>query len=100
ADVVAQGKMNSQYVVDLGVRKSFLDRKLNLALSIRDLLNSRRWANTTWGDNFWQYSSHEPRGTMFSLSLTYNFGNMRAKKQRPQGGMDMGGEGMDEGMDF
>ena len=101
ADVVAQGKMNSQYVVDLGVRKSFLDRKLNLALSIRDLLNSRRWANTTWGDNFWQYSSHEPRGTMFSLSLTYNFGNMRAKKQRPQsGGMDMGGDGMDEGMDF
>ena len=101
ADVVAQGKMNSQYVVDLGVRKSFLDRKLNLALSVRDLLNSRRWASTTWGDNFWQYSSHEPRGTMFSLSLTYNFGNMRAKKQRPQsGGMDMGGEGMDEGMDY
>ena len=100
ADVVAQGKMNSQYVVDLGVRKSFLDRKLNLALSVRDLLNSRRWASTTWGDNFWQYSSHEPHGTMFSLTLTYNFGNMRAKKQRPQGGMDMGGEGMDEGMDF
>ena len=102
ADVVAQGKMNSQYVIDLGVRKSFLDRKLNLAISVRDLLNSRRWASTTWGDNFWQYSSHEPRGTMFSVSLTYNFGNMRAKKpQRPQsGGMDMGGEGMDEGMDF
>ncbi len=101
ADVVAQGKMNSQYVVDLGVRKSFLDRKLNLAISVRDLLNSRRWASTTWGDNFWQYSSHEPRGTMFSVTLTYNFGNMRAKKQRPQsGGMDMGGEGMEEGMDF
>ena len=101
ADVVAQGKMNAQYVVDLGVRKSFLDRKLNLALSIRDLLNSRRWASTTWGDNFWQYSSHEPRGTMFSVTLTYNFGNMRAKKpQRPEGGgMDMGGD-MDEGMDF
>lgn len=101
SDVVAQGKMNSQYVVDLGVRKSFLDRKLNLAISVRDLLNSRRWASTTWGDNFWQYSSHEPRGTMFSVTLTYNFGNMRAKKQRPQsGGMDMGGEGMDEGMDY
>ena len=100
-DVVAQGKSNSQYTIDLGVRKSFLDRKLNLALSIRDLLNSRRWASTTWGDNFWQYSSHEPRGTMFSLSLTYNFGNMRAKKQQPQSsGMDMGGDGMDEGMDY
>lgn len=100
-DVVAQGKSNSQYTIDLGVRKSFLDRKLNLALSVRDLLNSRRWASTTWGDNFWQYSSHEPRGTMFSLSLTYNFGNMRAKKQQPQSsGMDMGGDGMDEGMDY
>ncbi len=102
ADVVAQGQSKSQYTIDLGVRKSFLDRKLNLSLTIRDLLNSRRWANTTWGDNFWQYSSHEPSGTMFSLSLTYNFGNMRGKKpQRPDaGGMNMGGEGMEEGVDF
>lgn len=83
-NVVAQGRSTHQYSIDLGVRKSFLDRKLNLNLSARDILNSRRWASTTWGDNFWQYSEFSPHGTMLSLTLTYNFGNQSlGKKRRP-----------------
>lgn len=81
-DVIAQGKTAHQYSVDLGVRKSFLNRKLNMNLSIRDILNSRKWVNTTWGDNFWQYSEFSPRGTMFSLSVTYNFGNQKLNKAK------------------
>lgn len=95
ANLVAQGKSVDQYSLDFGFRKSFLNRKLNLALSIRDLLNSRKWANTTWGDNFWQYSAFLPHGTNFKLTLTYNFGTGDNKqKRRSEGGMDdsMGGE--------
>ncbi len=96
--IVAQGRSRARYSVDLGVRKSFLDRKLNLSISIRDVLNSRRWASTTWGDNFWQYSEHAPHGTSFNVTLTYNFGNNKNRKpQRPQGdNMMNGGEPMDE----
>ena len=79
--VVAQGTSRGSYSIDLGVRKSFLNKKLNLALSVRDVLNSRRWANTTYGDNFWQYSEFIPRGTTFSLTLTYNFGNTQGKRK-------------------
>lgn len=87
-NVVAQGRTTHQYSLDLGVRKSFLDRKLNLSLSVRDLLNSRRWATTTWGDNFWQYSEFAPHGTMLSLSLSYNFGNQQLGKKRQPSSSD------------
>jgi len=99
SDLVAQGLRSDQYSMDFGFRKSFLDHKLNLALSIRDILNSRKWASTTWGDNFWQYQEHMPHGTQFKLTLTYNFGNAggdkKMKKRNGQGGDGMGdGEGM------
>ena len=99
SNLVAQGKSSDQYTIDFGFRKSFLDHKLNLALSIRDLLNSRKWASTTWGDNFWQYSEHMPHGTNFKLTLTYNFGNAGGDKMKRRQGGDQGGGGMDdEGM--
>lgn len=96
-DIVAQGKSAHQYSIDLGVRKSFLNRKLNLSLSVRDLLNSRKWVNTTWGDNFWQYSEFSPRGTMISLSITYNFGNQKlgSKAKRNDSGSERS-DGMGE----
>lgn len=101
-DVVAQGRTTHRYTIDLGVRKSFLNRTLNLSLSVRDLLNSRKWANTTWGDNFWQYSEWSPRGTMLSLTLTYNFGNQSfARKKKPDAyGGEMQSDDSFEAMDM
>lgn len=97
--VVAQGSSKGQFVVDLGVRKSFLDRKLNLSFSVRDLFNSRSWATTTEGDNFWQYGAYLSHGTNFSLSLSYNFGNNNKKERRSQPSSD-GGNNMDMDMEM
>lgn len=96
SDLVAQGQRSNQYSLDFGFRKSFLDHKLNLALSIRDILNSRKWASTTWGDNFWQYQEHMPHGTQFKLTLTYNFGNANGDKKMKSRN-NQGGNGMDDG---
>lgn len=101
SNLVAQGKSSDQYTIDFGFRKSFLDHKLNLALSIRDLLNSRRWASTTWGANFWQYSAHMPHGTNFKLTVTYNFGNNGTKKmKRRTDNQDYGSDSDDYGGDM
>lgn len=94
--VMAQGTSRSDYSIDLGLRKSFLNRTLNLSFTVRDLLNSRRWASTTYGDNFWQYSEFIPRGTTFSLSLTYNFGNIQGKRKST----DRGNNNMNSGSDY
>ncbi|MBO8439438.1 MAG: TonB-dependent receptor family protein, partial [bacterium] len=90
-DVVAQGRTKAHYAVDLGLRKSFLKKSLNLNLTIRDIFNTRRWRQTTWGDNFWQYSEFASRGTYFQLSASYSFGNLSFDKRRTH--ESVGGEG-------
>ncbi len=97
--VVAQGESLAQYTLDIGIRKSFLDRKLNVSLTARDLLNSRSWRSTTWGDNFWQYSEYASRGTFIGLSISYNFGNSNKGRGKKGPGEMTGGDSMDSGGD-
>lgn len=101
--IIAQGKTKDFYTIDLGLRKSFLDRTLNLAFTVRDLLNSRGWRNQTWGNNFYQDFERQPAGQRFTLTLTYNFGNMKSDKKKTKqqsaggGEGDFGGDGGDFG---
>ncbi len=89
--VVAQGTSSHSYSIDLGLRKTFLDRKLALAFNIRDILNSRARSNTKWGEGFWQFSENRWNSRSVGVSLTYNFGNMRQKppKRMSDGGASM-----------
>ena len=96
--IIAQGESKATYRIDLGVRKTFLDRKLVVALNVRDLLQSHGWRNITYADNFWQDYERQGHGTMIGLSVTYNFGNMKQKGKKPGSDMQNGGGGDD--MDF
>jgi outer membrane receptor protein involved in Fe transport len=93
SQLIAQGKENAKYTVDLGVRKTFLDRKLSLSLNVRDLLNSDKNKSTTSGSGFYQNSSSYFHGRMLGVTLSYNFGNMKAKqsdmKKKEGGSPDM-----------
>ena len=92
--VVAQGTTSHSYSIDIGLRHTFLNKQLALALNVRDLLDSRARRNTTWGDGFWQYSENRWHSRTVSLTLTYNFGN-QAGKRRPDRGDSMNGGGDD-----
>lgn len=89
--VVAQGTTTHSYNIDLGLRKTFLDRKLALSFNVRDILNSRARRSTTWGDGFWQYQQRQWSSRNISLTLTYNFGNSKPKKMDNKGNANMGG---------
>ena len=78
--IIAQGMKQEKYSMDLGVRKMFLDRKLSVNLSVRDLLNTNKDRSTTSGVGFMQTSESYFNGRMLNLSLSYNFGNSRPKK--------------------
>lgn len=92
-----QSIMEDSYSLDIGVRKSFLNRKLNVSLTARDIFDSRKRRMTSWGNNFTEYSVSQWGGRVFSLTLSYNFGNagLSSKKkgnrqqQGDQGDMDM-----------
>ncbi|HPG55796.1 MAG TPA: outer membrane beta-barrel family protein [Candidatus Enterocola sp.] len=81
--IVAQGTVGDNYAMDLGLRANFLNKTLSLSLSVRDVLDSRTHTqNITWGENFYQENANTTCGRSYRLTLTYNFGNMKAKKQK------------------
>ena len=98
--IVAQGYREPSYTLDLGLRKKF-DDHWSLSINARDLLDSRGWHTVTTNEGFYRYSENSRGGRTFGFTLTYSFGNMKAKKpsHMPQemptngyGGMDGMGE--------
>ncbi len=84
--VLAQGKTDDQYSFDFGLRKSFMSRKLNLSLSVRDVFRTRNHSNYTYGENFSQYYYSTHYSPSFRLTLGYNFGNNGKDKKKSKNG--------------
>src|SRR5699024_10179080 len=74
---IAQGEMNGVVVTDLGIRKSLMDKKLNISLRASDIFNNREFIRTLDQPNFMQRSSHKRQSRYISLSLSYVFGSLR-----------------------
>ena len=77
--IVAQGYREPNYSLDLGLRKSF-NQNWSLSLNARDLLDSRGWHNVTSDEFFRRDAKNSHGGRRFSATLTYSFGNMKAKR--------------------
>jgi len=96
SQLIAQGRENAKYSIDLGIRQTFMNRNLSVSLNVRDLLNSDRDNTTTSGSGFTQNSSSYFHGRMLGVTLSYNFGNMKPKAgemKKKEGAADMNMEG-------
>ena len=91
--LVAQGKRAQSYAIDLGLRKTFLNRQLALAFNVRDLLDSRNRIQEKWGENFYQKTDRRWRGRSYNMTLTWSFGNMKSKSKKDN---DSGNRGQDD----
>ena len=78
--VITQGYRKANAGLDLGLRKTFLNRQFALAVNWRDVFTTKRFENFTETDSFWRHSKNwrDPR---VNFTLTWNFGNMNAKKK-------------------
>jgi hypothetical protein len=92
--VITQGYRKANGSLDLGLRKTFLNKRFALALNWRDVFNSRHFENYTEGSTFWRHQKNwrDPR---INIQLTWNFGNMTQKK-RPDRDNDQNGMGNDD----
>lgn len=92
----AQGSHQGGWSVDLGLRKTFGD--WSVSLNCRDVFNSRKWKNTTIGENYEQYNERWRAGRQVRLTIKYSFGNMKSKRNRSQDmePMDSSGYGESE----
>ena len=93
--IVAQGYREPSYSLDLGLRKTF-NQHWSLSVNARDLLDSRGWHSVTSNDNFYRYSENSRGGRTFGFTLTYSFGNMKAKKPTRQQQQEIPSSGYDE----
>ncbi len=93
-ETIAQGTREPNYMLDAGISKSFMDGKINLALTGRDLLDSRRRHTVTSGTGYTQESESWRRGRTIRLTVSYSFGNMKAgrNKNNSNEGETMSGE--------
>lgn len=82
--VVTQGYRKANYSMDLGLRKTFLDKALTLSVNCRDLLNSRKWETFTGSDTFFRHQKNRRGGRNVRFTLAWNFGNMKAKRPKMQ----------------
>ncbi|MDD4969044.1 MAG: TonB-dependent receptor [Paludibacter sp.] len=78
--IISQGLKQQKYSIDMGLRKTFMDRNLSVNLNVRDLLNSNKDKTTTSGAGFSQTSASYFHTRMVFLSVSYNFGNTKPKK--------------------
>ncbi len=78
----AQGKDFEQYWLDAGLRKTFLERRLSVAITGRDLFNSRKMKSYRYGDNFQEYSKMQWGGRQVGFTISYNFGNSSNTKKK------------------
>jgi outer membrane receptor protein involved in Fe transport len=77
---VAQGQRKGSYFVDAGLRKSIKSFTFNL--NARDIFNSRARSSITYGNGYELDSKNWRGGRVFSLSVTYSFGNMKPERKQ------------------
>ena len=75
---ITQGHRRSNASLDLGLRKTFFNKKIALAINWRDVFQTRHWENYTSSDTFWRHQKNWRRPAV-NFQLTWNFGNMGTK---------------------
>ena len=83
-ELITQGYRKANFTMDFGLRKNFFNKMFTLAVSCRDLLNSRQWETFTSSDTFTRHQINRRGGRRVNFTLTWNFGNTKAKKKPRQ----------------
>jgi len=78
--LIAQGKESAEYKIDLGLRKTFFNRKLSVNVMAMDIFNFNKEKTVTYGNGFYQIAESYFHRRMIGISASYNFGNMKPKQ--------------------
>ncbi len=93
ARIIAQGKRDANFGLDLGLRRAFFDKKLTVSFNVRNALDSRKFRARTHTNMYTQLQENVWGSRRFGVQISYTFGNMAGSKSRKPG--ERGGEGMD-----
>ncbi len=85
--VSSQGQRKGQATADLALKHDFISKVFSATLQVRDVFGSGRRESISEGTDFYRYSLRERKSPSVTLSLTYNFNNL--KPERDRNGEDM-----------
>ncbi|MDR0971331.1 MAG: TonB-dependent receptor [Bacteroidales bacterium] len=81
-----QGDSKAMYFADIAIRKSILNKKGSLALRFSDIFNTRKRANRTLTEDYFNYNIRKPYSQSFIITFSYRFGEtnhqQEAKKRK------------------
>ena len=86
----AQSITKSNHSLDLGLNKTFLNKKATLTFNVRNILDSREEFLTRTGDNFSFQSHRKLLGPKYTLMFTYRFNQKSNTKNRRPGESNRG----------
>lgn len=75
-------KTLAYYQIDLGAKKTFMDKKATLAFKANDIFNINKFRAILQYNNVNTYWQNQWESRKFSLSFSYKFGNMKIKTAR------------------
>ena len=78
--ISAQGSREPGWNVGAGLRKNV--GNWSFSINCRDIFNSRKWHNITYGDGYVQESERWRGGFRMQFTVKYSFGNMKAQRTK------------------
>ncbi len=88
-----QGKRLSMTSIDLGFSRDVMKNNGTIALSVRDLLNTRKYRGETFAEGYFEVSDFQWRSRTTQLSFTYRLNQKKQRQRRGRGdGNDFEGD--------
>lgn len=78
--IAITSKMESQFSVDLAIKRDVVSDKLSITARATDIFNTLKNSYTAWGTNYTADNWRKPETRVFYLSLIYNFGKTGSSK--------------------
>lgn len=72
-EIEAQGRDLSRYYVDASLHRSFMEDRVNVNLTLRDVFNTRRFAGESFTSEFFQAFEREWESRILLLNLRFSF---------------------------
>ncbi|PZX46361.1 outer membrane receptor protein involved in Fe transport [Algoriphagus chordae] len=94
--VLAQGQIEPQYSLNIGLRKDLFNGKATISANVSDIFNTRNFRITTTNPRFDEKRVFQRETRVGTLAFTYRFGGFKEKTE----GNGSRREGGDDGDDF
>lgn len=92
-EIEPQEEEEGYFEVDGAIRQSFLEKKLQLTLQVRDIFSTSKWESTTETNDLYNYRLYKYKTPIVMLNITWRINNYKSRNgNRGDGDPDMGGE--------